>query len=266
MKKIKISVSFLLFLVFSIIFNKFFLLLNYLSALVLHELSHLLVAKHRGYKLKEIRLDLCGLSVSTDQEILTEDNFAVNIAGPIGNLIICILCLALFFVLPAVYNPLKTFCFSNLVLAVFNLIPVYPLDGGKIFLSLFKSKKVYKRLDLIIRITLTLSFVCVFVISCFKNINFTWLVFAIFFAGSKPFNKPTFSIFKFSHKKRKQKVKIIKIDEDISVLELLKCINEKCFTIFYSSGTNLRFIDENELVKMCTKLPISTKIKDIKNF
>ena len=120
---------------------------NYLLAIFLHEIAHLLVAERKGYSLKQIKLDAFGLAVDLNEKIDNEDQFVINIAGPICNLLLCILCLATYWLFPISFCFLNTFCFCNLVLAIFNLIPVYPLDGGKIFCGIIKSEKVYKILD-----------------------------------------------------------------------------------------------------------------------
>ena len=151
MKKIRVGPSFLLLVLLGFLTGKFVLIFNYLCALILHELAHALVAVRAGYSLKLIKLDVFGLSIELNERIDDKDCFKINIAGPIFNLLLCVICMAMYWLIPSSYGYLNTFCFCNLVLAIFNLLPVYPLDGGKIFRGLIKSDKTYKVLDCVIR-------------------------------------------------------------------------------------------------------------------
>ena len=133
MKKIKINPSFLLVVIISMLTRNLIVLTNYLLALFLHELAHLFVSNQKGYSLKVIRLSVFGLSLELNEKINDRDQFAINIAGPCFNLFICLVCLASYWIFPNTYQYLNVFCFVNFTLALFNLLPIYPLDGGKIF-------------------------------------------------------------------------------------------------------------------------------------
>ena len=73
------------------------------------------------------------------------DIIKVAAAGPISNLILCFFGILFFHIiepLPAhsTYLFLQIFISINAALAVFNLLPVYPLDGGQIFGNLLINK------------------------------------------------------------------------------------------------------------------------------
>lgn len=73
------------------------------------------------------------------------DDFLVSFAGPGSNLILASLTAASFrlfnFIPPALFPFLYTFITINIILAVFNLLPIPPLDGSKIFLALLPPAK-----------------------------------------------------------------------------------------------------------------------------
>lgn len=94
------------------------------------------------------------------------DNLTVSLAGPISNLILAVI-LGLIFRF-ANFSPFFEqlfiiIIFFNLVLMIFNLIPIPPLDGSK-FLSLFVSDETYMYLQ---QIGITLLFAFVFLSSLF---------------------------------------------------------------------------------------------------
>jgi Zn-dependent protease/predicted transcriptional regulator len=111
-------------------------------ALLLHELSHSLVAQARGLKVKSITLfALGGVSQIEGEATDAKTEFWVAIAGPIASLIIGFGCLAVAFVLgwrrpaeprTAVTAVLVWLGYINVILAVFNMIPGFPLDGGRV--------------------------------------------------------------------------------------------------------------------------------------
>lgn len=261
MKKLKIGLSFWLVIVFCASTNSIVLLMNYLLALFLHELAHLFVAIKRGYTLNTIKLDMFGLSLDLDEPIMDKDNFAINIAGPMFNLFMCLVCLALYTIIPNSYVYLNTFCFSNLMLAIFNLMPVCPLDGGKIFRSLIKNKKTFKIVDNIIRCTLA-------IISIFLFINFRslansimFLILAVFFLLSRN-RSYSLTIFKFKQNKSFDKVVIFKTEENMNLFQMIKKIKTNNYTIFYIAKTHT-YIDEDELISLATRLPLNTNCAEL---
>lgn len=263
MKKFKVGPSLIFLVAVLVVFKNFLLLLNYLFALILHELAHLFVATTKGYKLKQMRLDMFGLSITLDDEIADKDAFAINIAGPIFNLLLCLICMALYWAVPASYKFLSMFCVANFWLATFNLLPIYPLDGGKIFRAFFKTDKAYKRTDFFLRLTFSILFGALFVFSCFKQINLFYLIMLMFFATSKPKTKPTFTIFKTAKQKNFSKVVLIKVNEDCTIIDLLKQIKRAHYTIFYCNTTKTRYLDEDNLINFSLCNPLTTKLNQI---
>ena len=115
-------------------------LLMFVSVL-LHELGHSLVALHEGVKVRSITLFLMGGVARVEKECSTAmGSLRVAAAGPLVSLVLAgILLLSVPMIQPA--NPLLANLCSqlgglNLVLALFNLLPGLPLDGGLILKSL----------------------------------------------------------------------------------------------------------------------------------
>ena len=263
MKKLKLGSSFLLLILTCAITQKIVFLVNYIIALMLHELAHLYVAIKRGYSLKQFKISMFGVSVELNENVYDQDSFAINIAGPMFNLFICVLCLALYYLFPATYVILNTFCLANLVLALFNLLPVYPLDGGKIFRGLIKNNKTYKILSLIMRGLLCVIFICLFIVSGITKFNWFYLLMAVFFAFSFEKKTPAYSLFKTRKLKKIERVSLIKISEDLKLYEILKLIKTHHYSIFYCGSLKTKYIDEDTMLNYAIKNPLTLSLKDI---
>ncbi|HXJ95926.1 MAG TPA: site-2 protease family protein [Terriglobia bacterium] len=114
--------------------------------LMLHELSHSLVAQARGLKVSAITLfALGGVSQIENDAPDAKTEFWIAIAGPIASLVIGLGCLALAVGLgwrrlaeprTGATAVLVWLGYINIILAVFNLIPGFPLDGGRVLRSI----------------------------------------------------------------------------------------------------------------------------------
>ena len=116
--------------------------LAFFATLVAHELSHALVARARGIATRSITLfALGGVAAIEEEPHDPKTEFWVGIIGPITSAVIGGLCLLLSHTLQSpAETPLSAMLlwlgYINLSLAVFNLIPGFPLDGGRIFRAL----------------------------------------------------------------------------------------------------------------------------------
>jgi len=108
---------------------------------LLHELGHSVVARSRGLPVNTITLFFFGgVSNLTREPESAGTEFYVAAAGPLVSLILS----GIFYVIYAIFTslPLEVravigyLAWINLILALFNLIPAFPLDGGRIFRSI----------------------------------------------------------------------------------------------------------------------------------
>ena len=140
----------------SVLFNISFVLAVFLCV-VLHELGHALTAKRFGIRTKNITLLPIGGMASLDKiPESPRQEFLVVIAGPLVNVVIAIL---LYFIVPVqeylhldfteIFETLMRFTLQNFLfylfivnigLVLFNLIPAFPMDGGRILRALLALK------------------------------------------------------------------------------------------------------------------------------
>jgi Zn-dependent protease len=109
------------------------------TSVLLHELGHSLVARSQGINVNSITLFLFGGIASIDQESKTPSQaFQVAIAGPAVSFGLFLLLSLIGNVLPSipltapVAAVVENLARINLVLALFNMIPGLPLDGGQV--------------------------------------------------------------------------------------------------------------------------------------
>ncbi|MBE9216834.1 site-2 protease family protein [Plectonema cf. radiosum LEGE 06105] len=106
------------------------------GSVVLHELGHSLVAQKQGIKVNSITLFFFGGIAAIEEESKTPGKaFQVAIAGPLVSIGLSVLLTLIAAAIPetiALHMMLGDLARINLVLALFNLIPGLPLDGGQV--------------------------------------------------------------------------------------------------------------------------------------
>ncbi len=108
-------------------------------SIILHELSHSVVAKRFGIRIRGITLFVFGGVAEMENEPPTaRAELWMAAAGPLMSIALSVICYTMFRVtavegVPGMINGILFYlAFINLALAVFNLIPAFPLDGGRI--------------------------------------------------------------------------------------------------------------------------------------
>ena len=106
------------------------------ASVLIHELAHAFVAKRLGWTVYKIEVGLFTGSASVDTNIPEKDSIPVVAAGPISNLILAIVSIPLYLALSGV-NPfldrlLNDLFVVNMFMFIFNILPIYPMDGGRL--------------------------------------------------------------------------------------------------------------------------------------
>ncbi len=111
-------------------------------SIVLHEFAHSIVARRFGIPMKGITLFIFGGVAEMSKEPPSpKSEFFMAIAGPIASVLIAVCCFLLAWLGRATQSPLPltavlTYLGSiNLILVLFNIVPAFPLDGGRVLRS-----------------------------------------------------------------------------------------------------------------------------------
>jgi Zn-dependent protease len=130
------------------------LILGVFVCVILHELGHALTARRFGVGTRSITLYPIG-GLARLERIPSEPmkEFWIALGGPIVNLVIAAVLAVALFVLGGSFAPgvlespgqhtLASLMWINLVLAGFNLLPAFPMDGGRVLRSLLAMRQDY---------------------------------------------------------------------------------------------------------------------------
>lgn len=111
--------------------------LLFFSSVLAHEMMHSIVAKASGIPVKSITLFIFGGVAQISKEPGDpKTELKIAIAGPLTSIVLGIIFIGIWYVMPARFEELTAITFwlgwINLVLAIFNLLPGFPLDGGRV--------------------------------------------------------------------------------------------------------------------------------------
>lgn len=241
---IKLHYSFLIMLVLSLLTDLFWLFLLYFICLIFHELCHALVAKKLGYKIGCINLLFSGAVLEAEGDEFTfSDEIKIAIAGPLFNLCFAFLIIAFWWLFPESYNYTLDLCVINFVIFAFNILPFFPLDGGRILLALL-CKKLSRaegvKISKIITIVFAVMLFLIFVISLFYAPAFTFgtasvnLIMSAFAEDKSAVYKRWLTV---QHKKdriRKNglETRFVTVGENINNFILYKMLDARHYTVF----------------------------------
>ena len=240
-----------------------------------HELGHFLVAKKLGYKLNSFLIAPYGVCLNYKESAFEQkDEILIAFAGPFVNFVLSIICISLWWIFPVSYNFTYEFVFQSLMLGLFNLLPCYPLDGGRIFVGILSKNKTRSesiKITRIINVVFASILFALFFASFFYNFNPSlcfcgvFMILGLFDIQSECKYKPI-AIYK-KKTKNFSKPFFYMIDESVDIGQVLKKIELNKFTVFilqFQDG-RVKMIDENKIKLLSIKYPLSTKLVDILN-
>jgi len=238
--------------------------LSFLMALI-HESVHTIVCFLLSYREGKISIRPYGYYLQ-NQEIefaSYKEEILIYTSGPLSNII-----LGIFFY----FTQNKELCLINFTLGIINLLPFFPLDGGKIFTSFLTRKYSYKR---VYKNMLILSIIFSFFLNLFNlyslldhKYNISLCIFGSFISlwCLEEYERTDYIILGdivkkisvFNKKKRLENF-FISVHIDNSLLEMVKLIERKKYTVFL-------VLDESmNLVETIYETEVMEAIKDYGN-
>lgn len=168
--KIKLDIKiFLIILVYILTKNIKVFALSFIFIFI-HELGHILAGISLGLKITKIHITILGFSIEFENygKERRINKIIIDSAGPAINLIIAIM---------AIILGIAELFYINLVLLLINLLPIFPLDGGRILKTVllykYSYKETMKKIEKIsINTMILLTFISSIAVLYFKNISF----------------------------------------------------------------------------------------------
>ncbi len=112
------------------------LALSLVWALAVHEYAHIAFARSFGYQIAALRFTPFGGELRLVEKLEPRAELAISAAGPAASLVLAAATALLADIFPMLSGALSPFCATSLMLAVSNLIPAHPLDGGRMLEAL----------------------------------------------------------------------------------------------------------------------------------
>jgi len=246
------------------------IILACISAILIHEGFHIIASRLFGVALYAFKPSIVGIRAQLKGSYSLKKQIAVYMAGPVGNFIAAAL-------LINTKGFLLNLCEANAAIGFFNLLPLYPLDGGQIFIIIsFKllgsrrTLRVAKRLSVIIKICLLIAGILQMVLF----INPSLLAAALFLPGEKLLEE-TIGIMRLENLlNRKQRIKKKKLYPvkafaamgDCSLLEVVQRLDYDCFHIIYVLNEDMKIIGritEQDIIDAIQNFNYASKLYDV---
>ncbi len=219
--QIKVNLKIFIFIIIFLIINKINIYSLIMLFAILHELGHLICGLIFRFKVEKISILPVGVSMIFKVPIdkynekvgkaskIELNKIIISLAGPLTNFLIALIFYICNFKI--FENQNMNIIYSNILIGVFNLIPIYPLDGGRILKGylhiIVGNKKSIIATNVISNITLSvLTAISSIAILYFKNISILIIIAYLWIIVIK------------ENSKYKMKLRVYKLIEENSII------------------------------------------------
>ena len=276
--EVRLSIGVLLLSAALIVFGEGKTLLLAALSLLLHEFSHAIAARNLGFAIRRVSLYPFGASMHLDPVSARRGSeWIAALAGPLGSFVIASVARTCCRLLPQLTEVLEPFAQTNAAIALLNLLPAYPLDGGRIAKTLLlrtMKERGARRVSLAFTAVIAALLVLLGVY-CLRRGFPAWTLFGV---------APYLLISAFTEWKRADAgtvahvlerrtaaragepipIETVLIDGAATLGAAMQAISKKCFTVFRIEIQGRRTeTDENALLDAVSRFGYDAMLKDV---
>jgi len=250
----------LLAIAFSVWLGLGMYMLMAVAAVLIHESAHAITANRFGIRAKKITLMPFGAQINIDCNFLPrKSQVTILLAGSFANMMVGLLAASVLWLFPQAFEIVGLFIFANVSVAVLNLLPFYPLDGGKV-IALSNNKAIKKVLFIMSNAIFIVLFVGALAIQswllCFLS---ACMLLSI---NTEAKNLYVSKFYKTSGSK-KGSVRTVAIQSSATLFEAFRQISHRQYTQFIVTDKGNHTIYETDIEKHLTNNELDTRIVDI---
>jgi stage IV sporulation protein FB len=269
--KVEVHYSFFLLLLIVVFSGNYIFAAASVLFSFFHEFAHKRVAVILGYVPEKISYGLFGGVLHLrDGFIQPLDELLIHLSGPLFNIFTAFMLYGIY--LNYYYPWLESVILANVILALFNLMPFYPLDGGKItdlylamFLGYGRSQKISRLFSLVFSVFLFLLGLYLIQYSL-MNVFLCALAVNLYIARKQDNSFIFYKITRNIEEEKDGSPQIMVCKEDtkvIKVIERYKPMQNRMITIVSDKGKYRGQLTENELLEGIYHCGIHASFKKI---
>lgn len=254
--------------------------LSYTAVLIPHEFAHAFVGEKLGYKVRHLRIMPYGIALSGDYEYIKPvDEIKIAVVGPAVNFLFFLLCTSLWWLFPVTYSATKGIAEASLFTAFLNMLPIFPMDGGRVLRGILRSRLRLRNVKIIMNvvgISVGIAAMAIAFVILLTGASYTFATLGIFILTSL-FSYNETDTYGRLYGMENMRLRLhgglrvceIMVDGDCTLTELFSMLRPDRYTKFIvcdRSGKPVFSIDESRLEGLITQFNCSDAVISVAKF
>ncbi|QAS54058.1 site-2 protease family protein [Halobacillus litoralis] len=229
------------------------------SIVFIHELGHFLVAKHYNWRITKMEIWLFGGAVVSEEHNTRpfKEQVHVILAGPFQHVWIFVLLFIIQFT-AGPHSLISTAVLYNGIILLFNLLPIWPLDGGKLLFYISNQLLTLRQSQIV---TLMFSLGIMFIAGGWLFLESRWTLATILLTAflfienglewkRRSYTQMRYLLYCAYQERPPMKTKYIKVEQDTLVRDVLKNIRCNCHHKYVlKQPPRFYIVDEQECLR-----------------